>query len=452
MPDPALIDLVDVAQLKHLVVAYSKTTGGPVALLGTDNEPILEPESQEVCARFHRAHEGALRCCQRSLELIRHHLREGEPCVRRCENGLWTVGLPVHVRGRRLATVMVDQFNFADVPRDEALVRAQAIQFGFDPTAYLGALSRAPAFSRDQVFYVLDHICTLIGILAELGHKNRQLEKEAEDRRRMEAQILHAQKCESLGVLAGGLAHKFNNLLMAVIGNIDLALMELPATSSLRHSLTEAEKASWTAADLCKQMLAYSGKARFNLQPLDVGDLVLELTHLLEVSTSCTASIHYRLEPGLPSALADVAQVRQMIVNLVMNAVEAIGDKPGVITVSSGTLDCDRAYLRETWLGDQASEGPYVFIEIADTGCGMEQQTLERVFDPFFSTKFLGRGLGLPAVLGIVRGHRGAIQVQSAPGKGSTFRILLPAMQHLAPELTVGIKAEPVRSPQLHRC
>ncbi len=452
MSNPLLSELVDVAQLKHLVEAYSRTTGVPVAIVGPDNEPIVEPEPQAICARFHRAHPATLQRCQRAHDFIRHHLRQGEPCARKCENGLWTVGLPVHVGGRHLATLLVDPFCFSDIPPDEGSFDAQASQFGFDRAAYLEALSQAPAFSRDQVFYVLDHIGALISTLAELGHKNRQLEREAEDRRKMEVQMIQAQKSESLGVLAGGIAHKFNNLLMAVVGNIDLALMELPAASPLRQSLVEAENASWRAADLCKQMLAYSGKGRFDLQPLDLADLMLELTHMLDVSTSSSTCIRYRLAADIPLALADAAQVRQMVVNLVMNAAEAIGDKNGVITVSTGVLDCDREYLRDAWLGDEALEGPYVFLEIADTGCGMEKQTLERVFDPFFTTKFLGRGLGLPAVLGIVRGHKGAIRVQSEPGEGTTFRILIPAMESVAATLPPLVGGDSAGSPGLYRC
>ncbi|OHD66997.1 MAG: hypothetical protein A2176_16110 [Spirochaetes bacterium RBG_13_51_14] len=251
--------------------------------------------------------------------------------------------------------------------------------------------------------------------------------KAEEERRKMEAQIQQTQKLESLGVLAGGIAHDFNNLLMAILGNIDLALLDLTPSSSARGNLLEAAKASQRAADLCRQMLAYSGRGRFTSESLSLNALVEDMEHMLEVSVSKKAVIRYNLAPGLPAIDADATQVRQIIMNLVINASDAIGVKSGVISISTGAMECDRSYLSETWLNELHPEGLYVFIEVADTGSGMDPGTLPRIFDPFFTTKFTGRGLGLAAVLGIVRGHHGAIKVYSEKGKGTTFKILFPA-------------------------
>ena len=253
--------------------------------------------------------------------------------------------------------------------------------------------------------------------------------KRAEDERlKMEQQMLHAQKLESLGVLAGGIAHDFNNILTAIVGNADLALMRLSPESPVIDNLHNIEKAAARAADLAKQMLAYSGKGKFVVEPLDMNHLLEEMIHMLEVSISKKAVLRLNLAPSLPQVEADATQMRQIIMNLVINASEAIGEKSGIIAITTGCMDCDRRYLNDIWLAESISEGLYIYLEIADTGCGMDQGTMSRIFDPFFTTKFTGRGLGMAAVLGIIKGHNGAIKIYSEPGKGTTFKILLPAL------------------------
>ena len=254
-----------------------------------------------------------------------------------------------------------------------------------------------------------------------------ELKRAEEERIRLEKQLLHAQKLESLGVLAGGIAHDFNNILMSIMGNTDLALIRISKESPAVDNLHRIEQSAARAADLAKQMLAYSGKGRFVIENIDLNLLLEETLLLLEVSISKKATL--RLNPFRPLATveADATQIRQIIMNLVINASEAIGDNSGVITITTGCLECDRSYLKNVWLDENIPAGLYVYLEIADTGCGMDKETLTKLFDPFFTTKFTGRGLGMAAVLGIVRGHKGAIKVYSEPDKGTTFKILLPA-------------------------
>jgi PAS domain S-box-containing protein len=247
------------------------------------------------------------------------------------------------------------------------------------------------------------------------------------ERRQIEAQFQHAQKLESLGVLAGGIAHDFNNLLTSVLGYTDLAMLELPANSSALPFLHEAVQGARRAAELTKQMLAYSGKGRFVVEPINLSVLVEDMMRLLQISISKKCVMKFSFMPELPSIEADAAQMRQIIMNLVINASEAIGDRSGVVAVTTGVMHCDRAYLAETYLDEKLAEGLYVYLEVADNGCGMTEETRARIFDPFFTTKFTGRGLGLSAVLGIVRGHRGAIKCYSELGQGTTFKALFPA-------------------------
>ena len=259
--------------------------------------------------------------------------------------------------------------------------------------------------------------------------------KQAEERQKnLEAKLQQAQKLESLGVLAGGIAHDFNNLLMGVLGNADIALLELPPESPARGELQNITTAALRAAELTKQMLAYSGKGKFVVEALNLSKLVEEMAHLLEVSISKNVVLKYNFPDDLPAIEADAGQIRQVVMNLILNASEAIGEKSGVVAVSTGVIEADRSYLSETYLDENPPEGDYVSLEVADTGCGMDEQTRKKIFDPFFTTKFTGRGLGLAAVLGIVRGHGGALKIYSEPQRGTTFKVLFPASQKPAEE------------------
>ncbi len=247
--------------------------------------------------------------------------------------------------------------------------------------------------------------------------------------RRMEERLGQTQKLESLGVFAGGIAHDFNNLLMISLGHTELALAEVPADSPTHLHLRRILGSTKRAAELSRQMLAYSGRQPLALETLSLSGLVQKAGCMLEVSISRNARLSYRLGDDLPLVLGDATQLSQAMMNLVLNASEAIGEREGTITIVTSTLQCDRDLLDAVQMDRFLPEGLYVGLEVSDTGCGMDAQTMAKAFDPFFTTKFVGRGLGLAVVQGIVRGHKGTITVESEPGKGSTFRILLPPAQ-----------------------
>jgi PAS domain S-box-containing protein len=252
-----------------------------------------------------------------------------------------------------------------------------------------------------------------------------------EERKRLEVQMQHTQKLESLGVLAGGIAHDFNNLLVSILGNAGLALMELAPESPARPTVQNIHAAALRTAELTKQLLAYSGKGRFLIQPLNLSLLVEEMAHLLKISISKKTVFRTRLAGILPAIEADAVQIQQVVMNLIINASEALGGNIGDIVVSTGVIDADRAYLSDTFLDEHLPEGRYVYLEVTDTGSGMDKETRSRIFDPFFTTKFTGRGLGLAAVLGIVRSHRGAIKLYSEPGHGTAFKVLFPSSEQV---------------------
>jgi len=276
----------------------------------------------------------------------------------------------------------------------------------------------------DNFFPVEDDFALML----KVGIDVTEQKKTEEERRILEAQVQHTQKLESLGVLAGGVAHDFNNLLMAIVGNAELILGDIPGDTRVCQRISEILTASKRAADLCGQMLAYSGAGKYIVEQIDLTEILREMTRLLEISVSKKVTLQHRYAERLPLIKADATQIRQVIMNLISNASEAIGENPGVITITTGTRHCDKAYLRETYINEQLSEGLYVFLQVTDTGCGMDKETLQKAFEPFFTTKFTGRGLGLAAVLGIVRAHRGAIKAQSEPRKGTTFTVLFPCL------------------------
>ncbi|MCF7810753.1 PAS domain S-box protein [bacterium] len=253
-----------------------------------------------------------------------------------------------------------------------------------------------------------------------------ELKKVEAEKLELKKHIMQAQKMESLGILAGGIAHDFNNLLQGIIGNADFAMMDIAATSPIKDCIDQIQKSGQRAAELSRQMLAYSGKGKFLITPIDLSEQVKDMTELLQTSISKKANIRLELDSNLPLIEADVTQVRQVIMNFITNASESLADESGIITISTGTLECDDKFLKTTYIYEDISEGTYAYIKVSDSGCGMDEQTLNKIFDPFFTTKFTGRGLGLSAVLGIIRGHKGAIKVTSRPGEGASFLALFP--------------------------
>ncbi|MBL9147825.1 MAG: PAS domain-containing protein [Phycisphaerae bacterium] len=246
------------------------------------------------------------------------------------------------------------------------------------------------------------------------------------ERRELEVRMHQTQKLESLGVLAGGIAHDFNNLLVGVLGNAELALAETREGSSLHDAVVRIRAAAQRAAELAQQMLAYTGRAEARAERIDVGALVRETVSLLGVSLSARAKVRCRVEPGLPEVLGDAVQIRRVVMNLLTNASDALGESEGSIEATASAMTLGRGEISTFQVGQAIEPGLYVAVDVRDDGCGMSDETVARMFDPFFTTKFVGRGLGLASALGIVRAHRGAIRVRSTPGKGTWIRVLLP--------------------------
>ncbi len=257
-------------------------------------------------------------------------------------------------------------------------------------------------------------------------------EKVEQEKAALAAQIQQTEKMKSLDVIAGAIAHNFNNFLMAVLGYLDMGLEDLPPGTAGRDKVEEANAAAKQAAELSTLMLTYVGQGTEPTQLVDLTEAIEK--GLATLRDSVPPQVHFRMATvrELPAVKADPDQLQRVLACLVANASEALGNGKQEIAITTGAAYCDSTYLRQTYVDDGLAEGPYVFLEVTDTGCGMDQATVARVFDPFFTTKFPGRGLGLASVLGIVRGHRGAVVVHSEPREGTTFRVLFPAQDRRA--------------------
>jgi PAS domain S-box-containing protein len=321
----------------------------------------------------------------------------------------------------------------------EALERAKADErVRVEIARVRGDGSEVDVEMHAQAFHVRGHRY-LLAFDRDITERRRN---EAE-RAAMEEKLRETQKLESLGLLAGGIAHDFNNLLTGILGHANLARRST-VPSEIDACLEQVEQSTERAAELCGQMLAYAGKGRFEVNHVDLSAAVHETTSLLRASIGRGVRLELQLATGLPIVEGDLTQIRQIIMNLVLNGAEATEGRAGVIRVTTGVMDADAAYLATTHLSPDLPEGRYVFLEVADNGRGMSDDTLARIFDPFFSTKFTGRGLGLAAVIGIVRGHSGALKVESQEGVGTIFRLLLPASTVMLPPQTVSVDPAPI--------
>ena len=372
---------------------------------------VLAPTGRDgplIAEMLSRAGLNADACME--LDELSALIREGAGVALMAEESLRARGV------RKLLEALRDQPAWSDLP---VLLLSLGNRKGSEPIARL-----MHTFGEQANITILERpvrVPTLLSaVRSGLRARRRQYETREflAERRRHEEKLREASKLESIGVLAGGIAHDYNNLLTGILGNASLALDVLPILHPVRHMLSEVVRASERAAELTRQVLAYAGKSVFFAQPVNVTGLVREIAGLIERSIARTVQLRLELVE-VPYVEADVAQLQQVVLNLVINGAEAIGEQPGTVTVRTGNVQIE----------GENDPGSYVFLEVQDTGSGMDEATRQRIFDPFFSTKFTGRGLGLSAVLGIVRGHKGHVSVESTVGRGSTFRVALPASQ-----------------------
>ncbi len=384
---------------RSLAAYLSRALGADYVLIGKlEGEPTDSVRTLAVCA---------------SGQLVDNltYALPGTPCENVVTSSLCTY--PSGVGGR--------------FPRDTLLAEMQADSYVGTPLHDSAgrALGLMAVLNKTRLEDVDLVESTLKIFAARAAAELERMHVEAEQQR-LQLQLQHTQKLESIGVLAGGIAHDFNNLLMGILGNAGLAKEKATSPSPLRDLLEQVETAGLRAAELTSRLLAYAGRSRIQRQRVDLSDLVQETLLLLKASLSGGTTLDWQRAPGLPAVDGDPAQLRQVVMNLVINASEALEKRGGTVTIRVGRTrlapgDLDRAVVKE-----ELPAGEYVFLEVADDGAGMTEEVRSRIFDPFFTTKFTGRGLGLAALMGIVRGHRGTVFLDTRPGEGTRFRVVLP--------------------------
>ncbi len=399
-------------ELEHRVAARTAELSAANAHLSRE---VAERERAEVALR---ASEEVFRSFMSNFPGLAY-IKEADTAVVFANEGFRTyLGLdPASLAGRTNAQSFPEPFA-SQVTRDDLQVLESGRAARFDEA--FGGRSWS---SYKFVIPRGDGAARLGGFTLDVTDQKRG----EEERRQLERQVEQVQRLESLGVLAGGIAHDFNNLLTAILGNVVDLRAEAPAESAAGACLADVEAAARTAASLCQQMLAYAGRAPLGTELIDLGALVRDMVQLLRSSLSRKLDLEVEAAPGLPLLRGSPARLRQVVMNLVINAAEAMGEGAGTVTLRIGAEWVGQERLRLALLGETLPAGRHVFLEVVDTGCGMDQATQRRIFEPFFTSKFAGRGLGLSAVLGIIRQLGGAIEVESTPGRGSRFRVLLPA-------------------------
>jgi PAS domain S-box-containing protein len=336
-------------------------------------------------------------------------------------------GVPAdEVIGRELREIAKDQDAAIQVANYREVVRTRAV-VEYEERYEIQEREQVMETRLIPVMRPGAAVTHVLGISRDVSER-RRMERE---RQALDLQLLHTQKLESLGVLAGGVAHDFNNLLVGILGNASLALLDLDPGSEVAEMVGDIEKTARQAAELTTQLLAYSGKGRFVVAATDLVRLVRDMSPVWRSGLGKRAAVTLELAEGLPPVEGDAAQLRQVVLNMITNAVDALGGDTGRVVVRAGVERLDARAIASARFSVSAEPGEFVFVEVEDDGCGMDAQTLERIFDPFFTTKFTGRGLGLAATLGIVRGDRGVIRVRSSPGAGTTFHVALPARRDL---------------------
>jgi PAS domain S-box-containing protein len=330
---------------------------------------------------------------------------------------------PEETLGRDVTYLFSEEEARAVMEKDRALM-AQGGTITYEEEFVLHGKRMSFLTSKGTLHDVHGKTAGIFGITRDITELKR-LEAE---RLEMERRLLNSQKMESLGVLAGGIAHDFNNLLTVILGNLDLTLLKVPHDSPVRRNIEDSMKACQRAAKRICQLLDYAGKGRFLLRNTDLNKVIHENEPLFRSAISGCSELAVITASALPGIKADPDQLRQVTMNLVINAAEAIGESPGVITVSTGVLECDERYLSLSRLDEKPSPGSFVYLEVSDSGPGMNEETRTHLFEPFYTTKFMGRGLGMSVVLGIVRVHGGAILLESEAGRGTIVRVLFPAL------------------------
>nr|WP_319393357.1 PocR ligand-binding domain-containing protein [uncultured Desulfobacter sp.] len=434
--DKKILNSIDFKRVNSLLEGFNQTTGFVTAILDLNGNILSKSGWRQICTDFHRIHPETAKKCKISDTVLANKMSRGEKYhFYECLNGLVDVAVPIVIKGEHVANLFSGQFFFKKP--DPAFFKAQAAEYGFDENAYLGAFEKVPVVSKKKVKAAMGFLLDMTEMISEITFQrleqvelNVQRKKVESEQEKLKIQLLQAQKLESVGRLAGGVAHDFNNMLSIILGNTEILMDETDPQSLYSENLQEIFKAAQRSAKLTKQLLAFARKQVVDPQVLDLNEVIGEMLKMLRRLIGEDIDLKWLPAQALKPVKIDPSQLDQILANLCVNARDAIKNV-GEITIETANIDFDDEYCKDHI---DTMPGYYVMIIVSDNGVGMDKETLANIFEPFFTTKNAdkGSGLGLSTVFGIVKQNKGFINVYSEPGQGTTFKIYLPEHQQNA--------------------
>lgn len=413
--------LIDIPKVKSLLEASNAMTEMAYGLFDANENKLVAVGWQDICVQFHREHPISCARCRESDAHIKAHLCDlsDDGLEYRCNNGMIDVAMPIVVDGEHLATFFAGQFFYEDGGVNLDYFIAQAEELGFDRTEYLHALDRVPVLNSEHVRGNIRFLSNMVKMLAETGLANLKLVREIEERTRIQHVLMEAQKLESLAIQVGGIAHDFSNLLVAVSGNISVAMKHIGPESPAMGWMVQSDKAAQRAVKLVRRLIVSSKGGTSARTPVSVREIVEESVTMALQGTPIQGEIHVSDFTHLIPMNAE--QLLQVCSNIAINAVQAMPDG-GALYIDADNASCDEC--RERGL----TSGTYVRLAFRDEGGGISEENKKKLFDPFYTTKKNGSGLGLASTEAIVRNHNGRIFVSSTLGIGTTFTVYLPSI------------------------
>lgn len=422
-----LSDIIDCEMLQSMLEDFYKTTGILGAVLDISGKVLVAVGWQDICTKFHRCYPESLKNCTESDTVLTSGVPVGTFKQYRCKNNMWDMVTPLEVAGRHVGNVFIGQFFYEDETPDIELFREQARKFGFNESEYLAALARVPRFSREKAHAGMQFYAKLTRMISTLSFSSIKVSRMLAERIKLEEQLRQSQKMEAIGLLAGGVAHDFNNILTVIMGYCSVLERESQSNSSLKEATDQIMSSTEKAAQLTKGLLAFSRKQVLSIKRENLNDII----HHVEKFVARIIGEDIQLKTiynghELPVTV-DAGQIEQVLINLATNARDAM-PKGGNLTIETSFQDVSDSFQHAH---GEAPLGQYVCIAISDTGNGMNEETRSKIFEPFFTTKEVGKGtgLGMAIVYGIVQQHNGFISVYSELGEGTTFRIFLPVAE-----------------------
>jgi polar amino acid transport system substrate-binding protein len=419
-----LSDIIDCEMLRSMMEDFYRLTGILGAVLDISGRVLVAVGWQDICTKFHRCHPESLKNCLESDTILTNGVPAGTFRQYHCKNNMWDMVTPLEVGGKHVGNVFIGQFFYEDETPDVEFFREQAKRNGFDETEYLAALNRVPRFSRETVDAGMQFYSKLAQIVSSLSFSSIKVSRMLSERILLEAQLRQSQKMEAVGLLAGGVAHDFNNILQVISGYGYLLKIDGKLDDHQKEKLDIMLSSAEKGAQLTHGLLAFSRKQFMAFKPVNLNELVESVKKFLvriigeDIQLKTTT-----YENGL-MIFADMGQIEQVLINLSTNARDAM-HKGGLLTIETGVQTIETPINQETGC---AEPGHYAVLTVSDSGCGMDEKTRKRIFEPFYTTKEIGKGtgLGMAIVYGIVKQHNGFINVYSEPDQGTTFRIFMP--------------------------